>query len=362
MKVCLISGELFAWGKYGGFGRATRTIGGELVKRGIEVTAIVPRRGNQNRVEMLDGMKVLSFPMWNMLDAFYHYRSCRADIYHSQEPSLGTWLAMKAAPHGKHVITFRDTRSRKDWSAEIAEASRGLVAGYLNRYYEDSPLVHRAVRQADQLLCASYSVGVKARKVYDLEVPPPFMPTPLHIPSRIEKAAKPTVCFVARMTRRKRPGLFFDLARQFPEVQFIAIGDSRDPDWFESVYAPYKNTPNLVYHGFVDQFASGDVFSTYSKSWILVNPARREGLPNSHLEALAHGCALLSCTNPDDLSSRYGFHAERSDLAEGLRYLLEGNRWRDLGIAGRIYIEGVYEVSRAVSMHVSAYEKVLSRS
>ena len=33
MKVCLISTEIFAWGKYGGFGRATRMIGGELVKR-----------------------------------------------------------------------------------------------------------------------------------------------------------------------------------------------------------------------------------------------------------------------------------------------------------------------------------------
>ena len=34
MKICLISVEIFAWGKYGGFGRATRIIGRELVKRG----------------------------------------------------------------------------------------------------------------------------------------------------------------------------------------------------------------------------------------------------------------------------------------------------------------------------------------
>jgi len=45
MRVCLICVEIFAWGKYGGFGRATRLIGRELAKRGVEVFAVVPRKG-----------------------------------------------------------------------------------------------------------------------------------------------------------------------------------------------------------------------------------------------------------------------------------------------------------------------------
>ena len=61
MHICLISVEIFAWGKYGGFGRATRTIGRELVKRGIQVSAIVPRRSGQNEIELLDEIKVLGF-------------------------------------------------------------------------------------------------------------------------------------------------------------------------------------------------------------------------------------------------------------------------------------------------------------
>jgi hypothetical protein len=44
--------EIFAWGKYGGFGRATRIIGRELVKRGYEVYAVVPRRPGQKPVEL----------------------------------------------------------------------------------------------------------------------------------------------------------------------------------------------------------------------------------------------------------------------------------------------------------------------
>ena len=53
MRICLLSTEIFAWGKYGGFGRATRTIGRELARRGLAVSAIVPRRPGQQAVESL---------------------------------------------------------------------------------------------------------------------------------------------------------------------------------------------------------------------------------------------------------------------------------------------------------------------
>ena len=48
MRICLISVEIFAWGKYGGFGRATRTIGRELAQRGHEVFAVVCTVGGEH--------------------------------------------------------------------------------------------------------------------------------------------------------------------------------------------------------------------------------------------------------------------------------------------------------------------------
>ncbi len=62
MKICLICVEIFAWGKYGGFGRAARTIGREIVKQGHTVCAVVPRRKGQGEEEDLDGIKVFGFP------------------------------------------------------------------------------------------------------------------------------------------------------------------------------------------------------------------------------------------------------------------------------------------------------------
>ncbi len=42
MRVCLVCIEMFGLGTYGGFGRATRVIGRELVARDIDVCVVAP--------------------------------------------------------------------------------------------------------------------------------------------------------------------------------------------------------------------------------------------------------------------------------------------------------------------------------
>jgi len=91
-RICLISVEIFAWGKYGGYGKSTRIIGRELVRRGYEVSAVVPRRQDQQPEEWLDGIKVYGLTPMEMLTSSAIYKKINADIFHSCEPSIGTWL------------------------------------------------------------------------------------------------------------------------------------------------------------------------------------------------------------------------------------------------------------------------------
>ena len=114
MKICFLCVEIFAWGKFGGFGRSTRVIGRELVKRGLEVTAIVPQRAGQKPVEMLDGIRVLGFPAHRPFTMTRLIREADADIYHSQHPSFATWLARRTMPDRRHVVTFRDPKELED--------------------------------------------------------------------------------------------------------------------------------------------------------------------------------------------------------------------------------------------------------
>lgn len=360
MHICLVAVEIFAWGKYGGFGRATRTIGRELAKRGITVSAIVPRRANQQATAELDGIQVHGVRFCDLFIGSHPYDRIGADIYHSQEPSWGTFLAARAQPLARHVVTFRDTRDAADWRIERLLPSTSALQVLSNRLYEDNWLVHRAVRSADRCYAAARMLIEKSHAKYGLTKEPEFLPTPVHVPECVEKAAVPTVCFVGRWDRRKRPELFFELARAFPRVRFLAAGKSRDPGYEALLRATYRNLANVELLGFVDQFSSIDLSRLLSRSWILVNTAAREGLPNVFIEAAAHGCAILSALDPDKFASRFGHYAEDGDFAGGLTKLLEGDRWRQLGEAAREYVRREFSLGPVIDRHIEIYSELLA--
>ena len=362
MRVCLISVEIFAWGKYGGFGRATRIIGRELVRRGVSVTAVVPRRKGQASIEELDGIRVLSFRSRDLLSASQLYRQADADIYHSQEPSLGTYLAMHAMPERKHVVTFRDPRDAEDWRTELRLPSVSPAQVIANWIYEDNWLVSGAVRRADALFAAAQMIVPKAKAKYHLPADPEFLPTPVPVPEQIKKAPTPTVCFVSRWDKRKRPEIFFELAKAFPKVRFLAAGQSRNREWDEHLRTSYADVPNLEMLGFIDQFRSDELNKVMDQSWILVNTAAREGLPNAFIEAAAHGCAILSAVDPDGFASRFGQLVINDDFVGGLEALLANDTWREKASRGYAYVKEVFSLDKAIDRHLTIYERLITNN
>jgi glycosyltransferase involved in cell wall biosynthesis len=71
------------------------------------------------------------------------------------------------------------------------------------------------------------------------------------------------------------------------------------------------------------------------------------------LEALAHKCALLSSVNPDGLTERFGYWAEKDDFSEGLKWLLENNRWRTLGAEGYRYVKANHNIEKIIDEFIS---------
>ncbi len=357
IHVCFISVEIFAWGKYGGFGRATRIIGRELVKRGFEVSAIVPRRKGQRAEENLDGIHVLSFQPKNILQMFTLYKNTKADIYHSQEPSLGSFLAHLFHRHKCHLITCRDTHVIQDWLTELRLPSLNKLQVLSNWIYEDNPFVHYAVRHSDGCYVAANLLQKKAKAKYHLSEMPVFLPTPVEIPYNIVKDEKPTVCFVSRWDRRKQPEKFFSLAEKFPNIHFIAAGMSRDPSWQAELIQKYSHIPNMEIVGFINQFENGTLSDIFSRSWILVNTAAREGLPNSFIEAAAHKTAILSSVNPDDFAFQFGYHVQDDDFAKGLKLLLKDNFWQQQAEKGYQYIQEIFSVNKVMNQHEGIYTR-----
>lgn len=360
MKICLICVEIFAWGKYGGFGRSTRMIGRELVKRGHEVVAVVPRRGSQKPMELLDGIKVLGYEHHNPFSSIRLYRQADADIYHSEEPSFGTFLAQYAMPNRKHMITFRDTRTFHDWWIEFRYPSKHKFQVIANILYEDNFLVAKAVRKADKLYAASKMLIPKATQKYRISNKQvSFLPSPVPFLEMIQKQETPLVCFLGRFDRRKQPSKFFELAKFFPDVHFIAIGTAQDTSWQKKILKQYNDQKNLEFSGFINQFRGDGVNNILSRSWILVNTSAREGLPTSFVEAAGHQCAILSTINADDFSSEFGYHVKDGDFVKGLRFLLRKDRWRERGMKGYRYVRNLFSIEKAMEKHLQVYQNLL---
>jgi len=363
MRVCLSSIELFGDGPHGGFGRATRFIGRELVRRGVDVTIVVPRRTPERPpVYELDGMTVRQFDARRPWSAASAFRNADADVYHSQDVSLGCYLAQWAMPKRRHVITFRDPLDANDWRVETAMADRHDLGWRLYRSYIDNPLVAAAVRRADGRYCAARFLAPKVTTKYRLDDPPEWLPTPVAVSETNVKAQRATACFVSRWDRRKQPEQFFELARERPDVDFIAVGDSNNPARSRALADLAAAIPNLRTTGIIDQFRNDRLDAILSASWVLVNASPREGLPNTFLEAAAHRCAILSRTDPDGFASRFGYCVGDGSLGAGLNSLLAGNRWRICGEEAHAFISGTYATDRAMDAHLEAYDRVLSRS
>jgi glycosyltransferase involved in cell wall biosynthesis len=362
VRVCLICTEFFGWGSNGGFGYATRVVGRELALRGIEVYAVVPQPGNEVCSEIeLDGVSVIGIPRTKPFSASAIYQKIDADIYHSQQPSLASWVAKRSTPTKVHVSTLRDPRSIHDWWTEFRHPTRSKIQVIKTWVYYENMLARSAIGSMDALYVPALYLAKKSVDLYGLKNLPSHMPTPVQIPHSACKAVKPTVCFVGRWDRVKRPEIFFDLARRFPEVDFIAIGRAHDPSYEAYLRSQYAGQTNLNLVGYIDQFSSDRLSEYLGKSWILVNTSAKEALPNTFVEACANRCAILSTLDPDNFASRFGCRVSDGNYAAGLNYLLSGDRWRQLGELGYAYVASTNALASATDRHIGEYKRLLSR-
>jgi glycosyltransferase involved in cell wall biosynthesis len=179
---------------------------------------------------------------------------------------------------------------------------------------------------------------------------------PGHVPV---KATEPTAIFVGRWDRRKRIERFFELAQQFPNVRFLAVGKAHDERYDQQLRHAYGDLPNLGMPGFVSRFDQPGLDQLYERSWMLINTSAREALPYTFVEATAWGCAILCNDDPDRFASRYGCLVRDNDFARGLRHLLENDRWRPLGELAARETAQTFREENSIDQHVQWYERLL---
>jgi glycosyltransferase involved in cell wall biosynthesis len=264
-------------------------------------------------------------------------------------------------PGALHIVTCRDPRSLSDHLTELRHTNlERRLLWPVTWWYEVSPWVREAVRQADAVFCPARCLKKKIRRLYGKSVDAQFVPSPVTLPDHVPiKGAEPTAIFVGRWDRRKRIERFFDLARRFPHVQFLAVGKAHDERYDQQLRREYGNLPNLEMPGFVSRFDQPGLDELDERAWILVNTSAREALPYTFVEATAWGCAILCNDDPDRFATRYGCLVADNDFAGGLTHLLENDRWRPLGARAAQETAATFREEASIDLHLQWYERLL---
>lgn len=203
---------------------------------------------------------------------------------------------------------------------------------------------------------ASPAPGLAAprmRSTYDVEPASlHFLPNPVStVAAAARRAERPRVAFLGRLDPIKRPWVFVDLARRFPHVEFAMLGRAHFAG--PGSWLPARLPPNVAVLGHLDGESKRSVLGS---AWMIVNTSIHESLPISFLEALHCGTPIVSCQDPEGVTSRFGRyvgHVDGSGLdaldvfADAIESLLDDDDLRlRLGAEGREWARANHTAER----------------
>ena len=146
------------------------------------------------------------------------------------------------------------------------------------------------------------------RSTYDVEPDGiHFLPNPVSpAVAGVRRAERPRVAFLGRLDPIKRPWVFVELARRFPRIEFVVLGRAH----FEGPgsWHPGRLPSNVTVLGHVDGESKRSLLGS---AWMIVNTSIHESLPISFLEALHCGTPIVSCQDPEGVTSRFGRYVGR---------------------------------------------------
>ena len=177
------------------------------------------------------------------------------------------------------------------------------------------------------------------------------------------KSPTPLAVFLGRLDPIKRPWLFVELARLFPAVEFVMLGQAHFTG--PGSWRPDDLPPNVRLLGHVD---GATKWRLLSSAWLLVNTSIHEALPTSVLEALSCATPILSVTDREGVASRFGSVVEwhggdgmagLEALAASFRRLVDDGPLRTrLGDEGRAWVAGTHDAAT----FLSAFDRLCARA
>ena len=377
LRLAVVANEFLApgIGRTGGFGWAARAVARAFRAHpevGIDVVFLTGeiRSPDGARETALDGTRLL-FKQRKWWEALPALRQERIDLILTVDYRPSYHRLFWLLPRTPIIVWARDPRTPDDVSRidtlRIPGQEDVLPQGIghidctsLASMARRSRLVGRKIVVASKFphiadkLVATYGMGgtdvLPNPDVFDYTLPVGA------------KHLSPRIAFLARLDPYKRPWLFVELARRFPEVEFLLLGRCHFQG--PGSWQPAELPANVKVMGHVEGEEKRRLLAS---SWVLVNTSIYEESPVSMLEALACETPVLSCVDTGGIAARFGVYAGRFDgtgleglpaLEAGLRQLLENCEARErLGREGRAWVMREHSTER----FLEAFGAIVSR-
>lgn len=333
IKVGLLVEEFYDkdLGGFGGYGILAREYIAKYIPNSeIEIEVII---GSNSKKEIKtierDGIKIHYLPKnWSSkidVDFIYlnlvqnFFKEKKFDVYLSIEMSRIAYEVMRREKDKKLILWVQDPRPDYDWEEIKSVPMSNEYDSYVNYYSKWERRIQNLLGKLNEegrLILISQGEYLK-RKAKDLYRLPEntkieYFPNPVVINDNFNiEDKRDNVLFLGRLTPVKRPWIYFELAKKFPENIFYVCGQGNEID---EIIEKYKDVKNLKFMGHV----SGEEKDRLLRECkVLVNTSIHEAIPVSFLEAISYGQKLLSCQNPDDITKNNGYFTG-TILGEGI--------------------------------------------
>lgn len=366
IKLGIIANEFYdlKLGRMGGFGWAARQVanlfnehpehgvevaflnrtlqlGGDAANALVHQTPLITRP--EGRLASIRRLREEKFDLMLMIDYRVSYRFFARVL--PRTPII-VWVRDPRPPEDVQKInTLRIPDAESAWPQGIEEVDCTSL----------SKIIHVSRLLGRRVMFATPAPGLTNKMPGTYGITPQevsFLPNIINLsPGEVHKSARPCVVFLGRLDPCKRPWLFAKLAEQFPEVEFLFMGQSHFTG--EGAWRPLALPANVRLLGHVGE---AEKLKRLSSAWALINTSIHEGLAISFLEALACETPLISCQNPEDVVSRFGIFVGHHDgtgldglpqFGEALKRLLQGTETRvRLGKEGRTWVTETHSQAR----------------
>src|SRR5262245_52726696 len=326
MKVCVVSQHLAAYfdttprSKYGGAEVQAAFVSRALRDQGLDVSLVVADLPAdvripypvENAFRSDQGLPVVRFFHPRMTGINDALARANADIYYQRNCGMVTGLvAHFARKHGRRFVY--GAGSDTDFSFRDV-----LIDGF-----RDKTMFMYGLRRAHGIVVqndAQYAMAQESLRTPVVQISNGVLP--------VENAhvdLNGPILWAGSLRSVKRPGLFIELARRFPNRQFVMAGGSTttEVDHAAATEREARTVENIRMTGWLPH---SDVIREIAKASVVVNTSVVEGFPNVYLEAWNHGVPVVSFNDVNGLLANEKLGAlctDLDDMEKKLRALIE---------------------------------------